>query len=74
MNATIALFRDVAFGSLEPFKKSRFEILVENFFGQLNRTRGVLDDLHAFDSGDLVKEPAATGVHQHGMPLQFHAA
>ena len=32
---------------------------------------GILEDLHGFDSADLVEEPAATGVHEHGMALHF---
>src|SRR6185312_12622229 len=32
---------------------------------------GVLDDLHGFNSGNLVEEPATAGVHEHGMALEF---
>ena len=48
-----------------------FKILAEKFFRKLQDPAGVLEDLHPFDAGDLIEEPAATGVHEHRVALKF---
>ena len=39
--------------------------------GQLNNPPGILNYLHGFNTGQVVEEPSATGVHQHGVALQL---
>src|SRR5439155_25772449 len=40
----------------------------------LERHRGVAQDLHGLDAGDLVEEPAAGSVHEHSIALQLEQA
>ena len=40
--------------------------------GELQHARGVGDDLHGLDAGDVVEEPAAAGVHELGVALHLH--
>ena len=44
----------------------------EELCGQLQHARGVGDDLHGLDAGDVVEEPAATGVHELRVALHLH--
>ena len=56
-------------------QKGRLErrgLLAEDLSRQLQHARGVGDDLHRFDAGDIVEEPAATGVHELGVALHLH--
>ena len=45
--------------------------LAEEFGGELQDAAGVGDDLHGLDAGDLVEEPAATGVHELGVAFEL---
>ncbi len=38
----------------------------------MQHARGVGDDLHGFNAGDVVEEPAAAGVHQLRVALHLH--
>ena len=65
---------DVAFCVGEDGEELGFERgagLAEKLGGKLKDAAGVGDDLHGFDAGDLVEEPAAGGVHQLGVALHF---
>ena len=46
--------------------------LAEKLGGELQDAAGVGDDLHGLDAGDVVEEPAAAGVHEHGVALELH--
>ena len=50
----------------------RSGLLAEEPLRELQHARGIGDDLHGFDAGDVVKEPAATGVHELGVTLHLH--
>ena len=39
---------------------------------QLQGAAGILNHLHCFYSGKVIKEPSATGVHQQRLPLHLH--
>ena len=72
---TVALRGYVRFGLGEGFEKLHFEgvgFFFEKRLGQLDHACGVGDNLDGFNAGDVVKEPAATGVHELGMALHFH--
>ena len=43
----------------------------EELGGELQHAAGVGDDLDGLDAGDLVEEPAATGVHELGVAFQL---
>ena len=43
----------------------------EHLFCQTQSPSRVVDDLHGLDPRELVEEPAATGVHQHGVTLHL---
>ena len=62
----------ITFRSGEFFEKLRLDGLSEELLGELNDASGVLDHLNGFNPGEIVEEPAATGVHEHGVALQFH--
>ena len=47
-------------------------MLAEELPRELQNARGVGDDLHGLNAGDVVKEPAATGVHELGVALHLH--
>ncbi len=47
-------------------------LLAEDLLRKLQHARGVGDDLHGLDAGDVVEEPAATGVHELGVALHLH--
>ena len=68
----IPMLRNVAFRLAEPFDKSAFTLEAEKLLRQLGGAAGILDHLHGFNARQLVEEPAATGIHQHGVALKFH--
>ena len=68
---SVALFGKIAAGLRQQVEKWRGQVLGEQLSGQLQGAAGILNDLHRFDSGELVKEPSAAGVHQHQIALQF---
>ena len=68
----VRVFRNGAFGLLQAVEKFRFIGLSKKLFRQLHDSSGVLDDLDGFYPGNLIKKPAATRVHEHGMTLEFH--
>jgi hypothetical protein len=70
-STAVAIFGDVAAGLGESIQERGFEIEVKEIAGELEGAAGVLDDLDGFDAGDFVEEPAATGVHEHGVALEF---
>src|ERR1035437_10257441 len=45
--------------------------IAEELARELQDASGVGDDLHGFDAGDLIEEPAATGVHQLGVAFEL---
>ena len=67
----IFIFGQVAFRLVQNFQETGLQIFRGEACGQLNRTRGVLNDLHGFDPGNLVKKPAAAREHEHRVPLHF---
>ena len=67
----VTKIRDIARRGLQHFFEMSFKILAEKFFRKLQDPAGVLEDLHPFDAGDLIEEPAATGVHEHRVALKF---
>ena len=46
--------------------------VAEELLRELEDAAGVGDDLDGFDAGDLVKEPAAGGVHELGVAFELH--
>ena len=50
----------------------RIGLLTEEPLRQLQHARGIGDDLHGLNAGDVVEEPAATGVHELGVALHLH--
>jgi hypothetical protein len=47
-------------------------LLGEEPLGQLQDARGVGDNLHGLNAGDIVKEPSAAGVHELRVALHLH--
>ena len=70
--SAILMLRNVAFRLAELFDKEALTLDAEDLLGQLRGTAGILDHLHGFNPRELVEEPAATGVHQHGVALELH--
>lgn len=68
----VGVVGNIAFSLFEAFEEAGFEVEIEEFAGELNGAGGVLNDLNGFESGEFVKEPAATGVHEQGVALEFH--
>ena len=71
----VLLFGDVTFCCGELVDEFLFEgggTLAEELGGELQDAAGVGDDLHGLDAGDVVEEPAAAGVHEHGVALELH--
>ncbi len=67
---------DVGLGFGEDAEELRFErfagMAEELWLGELQHAARVGDDLHGFDAGDFVEEPAAGGVHQLRVALELH--
>src|SRR5258707_12237567 len=71
---SIARLGNIAFCPGENAEELLFErdaTFSEKLGRKLENTSGVRDDLDGFDTGDLVEEPAAAGIHQLGMALEF---
>jgi len=71
---SVADFWHVGFGLLKEFEELGFEVgtgFAEELGGELKDAAGVGDDLHGFYAGDVVKEPAAGGVHELGMAFEL---
>src|SRR5262249_58317307 len=51
----------------EPF----LERSAEELFGELDGAAGVTEDLHGFDSGEVIEEPAAARLHEHRVALHL---
>jgi hypothetical protein len=68
---TIALAGDVALGLGHHSEEARLRVVAQNLPGQLDDPAGVLDDLDRLDAGDVVEEPAAARVHEHGVALKL---
>ena len=47
----VAVFGHIALGVSELFEELALEGFAEQFFGELNHSAGVLNDLHGFDAG-----------------------
>src|SRR5579884_1253211 len=60
----------VALGRREPVDELLLEGLAE-VLRKLERARGVLDDLDRLDAGQLIEEPPAGRIHEHGVPLHL---
>ncbi len=69
---SVLVLRHVAFGAFESLQEPGFDGVPEDLPGKLHDAAGVLEDLDRFDPGDLVEEPPAARVHEHGMPLDLH--
>src|SRR5258708_8982519 len=67
----VSVLGNVALGQSQLFQEALLQGVAEKFLGQLHHASGILDHLHRFDAREFVEEPAATGVHQHGVTLQF---
>src|SRR5205085_6760736 len=67
----IAVLRQVAPGRGDTAQELQFHAAAGNFFGELDGARGVVQDLHGLDAGDVVEEPAAARVHEHGVALHL---
>jgi len=65
---------NVALSLLQNREETRLEIFGCQRVRQLQRTSGILDDLHGFQTGNFVKKPAAAREHQHRVPLHFQQA
>ena len=65
------MLRQVAFRLSECLKELRLDLPAEELFCQMHHASRVLDHLHGLNPGQFVEEPAAAGVHQHGVPLHF---
>ena len=70
--ASVLMFRHVAFCPLEPLQEPGFDGVAEELPGKLYDAAGVLEYLHCFDPRELVEEPPAARVHEHGVPLDLH--
>ena len=62
---------NIAGGGLQHTHKLRLYIRAAGFAFKLQRTRGVLQNLHGFQTADFIKKPPAAGIHQHGVALHF---
>ena len=69
--AAVALFGDIAHGSLQDAQKGLLQVLAAEFLAQLQGPGGVLDHLLGFQTRDVGEKPAATGIHQQGVALHF---
>jgi hypothetical protein len=70
----VADLGDVALCLGEDARKSASSAIAgfaEELGGELEDAAGVGDDLHGFDAGDLVEEPAAAGVHELGVAFEL---
>jgi len=56
---------------LELGQESRLDTLRREGGGQLDGARRIPEVLHRLDAGDVIKEPATTGLHQEGVPLHL---
>ena len=65
---------DVGFGFFEEGEEVGFEGgcgWAEEVLRELDDAAGVGDDLHGFEAGDIVEEPAAGGVHELGVAFEL---
>src|SRR5579859_1281451 len=69
--SSIAHFRKIASGFRKQAQKIRLKIYAGNLVRELDYAAGIEQDLGRFDAADLFEKPAATGEHEHGMPLHF---
>ena len=67
----VAMIGQVALRQRQQLLELSFAMIGKEHLRQLQRAAGVHDDLHRLDAGELVEEPAAAGVHQHGVALHF---
>ena len=65
------MFGNIALGQRQFFQEFRLDRPLKKFVGQVNGAACILDYLHRLDAGKFIKEPAATGVHEHGVTLKF---
>src|SRR5215469_6064147 len=72
--ASVAEFSEIACDRFQAFEELLFGIAAEQLLSQLYCPGGVFEDLHGFRSGHFIEEPAAAGVHQQEMPLEFEHA
>src|SRR5262249_55911490 len=70
-HGAVTKFRQVAPGFSEAQKEFRLQVEPSSLSCQLQHTPSVLHDLDSLYTAKFVKEPAAAGVHQHGVPLHF---
>jgi hypothetical protein len=63
------------FAAAEALDEFLFEhggAFAEELLRELQHAAGVGDDLDGLNAGDVVEEPAAAGVHEHGVALELH--
>src|SRR5262249_33935170 len=66
-----ALLGQVAFGPVQQGEERFLQFVAEQLLAELDGPAGVMKDLDALDTGNLVEEPAAAGVHEQGLALEF---
>ncbi|EKD59386.1 MAG: hypothetical protein ACD_55C00036G0001, partial [uncultured bacterium] len=62
---------NVALRLLQAVQKGLLHTVFRDPLGELQRAAGVIDHLHRLQPRELVEEPAAARVHQHGMTLHL---
>src|SRR5690606_14857899 len=67
--AGVAGVRGVADGLLEALEEGLLEVFADGVGDELDGAGGVEDDLDGLDAGEVVEEPAAARVHEHGVAL-----
>ena len=67
----IAVAGNVALCRADPLFETFFQILSQKPAGQLQCPARILNDLNRLDARELIKEPAAARVHEHGVALDL---
>ena len=62
---------DVAGSRFQAAQEFFLAVFAEELLAKLHGAAGILEDMHRLRPGEFVEEPAATGVHQHEMALDF---
>src|SRR3990167_6738967 len=68
---TVFDFRDVARRLLECLDKGILQVFTAYILGKLHGAGGVLNNLCRFDTRNVLKEPPAARVHEHGVTLHL---
>src|SRR5215469_16000962 len=62
---------EITLGRCQMLDEFWLDRLSGTFFSKAERTSGVMNDLDGLDAREFVKEPAAAGVHEHGVALHL---